>query len=252
MSKKLEGKVAIVTGASKGIGAAIATRLASEGASVVVNYASSKEGAGRVVDAIVKDGGRAIAIQADVANADEVERLFVESKRVYGRLDALVNNAGVFEFQPLEAVDDGHFRRQFDLNVHAVFLTSQKALAYFDRAGGSIVNLSSSSSIAPFPHSSVYAASKGAIDAMTRALSKELGARGIRVNAVSPGPTETERAKEMGLAESDQGKAMIQQTPLGRFGQPGDIAAVVLFLASEEARWVTGQIIQVSGGLFLG
>jgi 3-oxoacyl-[acyl-carrier protein] reductase len=252
MSKKLEGKVAIVTGASKGIGAAISTRLAFEGASVVVNYANGKKGADRVVDAIVKDGGRAIAIQADVTKADDVDRLFVESKRVYGRLDALVNNAGVFEFQPLEAVDEAQFRRQFDVNVHAVFLTSQKALTYFDPAGGCIVNLSSSSSIAPSPRSSVYAASKGAIDAMTRALSKELGARGIRVNAVSPGPTETERATEMGLAASVGGKAMIQQTPLGRFGQPSDIAAVVLFLASEDARWVTGQIIQVSGGLFLG
>lgn len=250
MSRKLEGKVAIVTGASKGIGASIAKRLASEGASVVVNYVNSKEGADRVVDAIVKDGGRAIAIQADVTKADDVDRLFVESKDAYGRLDALVNNAGVFEFQPLDTVDEPHFRRQFDLNVRAVLLTSQRALDYFDQAGGSIVNLSSSVSIAPMAQSSVYAASKGAVDAMTRALSKELGARGIRVNAVSPGPTETERARDMGLVESDHGKAMIQQTPLGRFGQPSDIAAVVFFLASDDARWVTGQIIQTSGGLF--
>lgn len=249
---KTEGteQVALVTGASKGIGAAIAKRLASDGAAVVVNYASDREGAERVVADIVATGGRATAIVADVSQEQDVERLFEATREAYGRLDVLVNNAGVFAFGPLETVTAAEFHRQSDLNVLGVLLASKAAAAAFGESGGSIVNLSSSAAIAPMAGSSVYAATKGAVDSVTRALAQELGPRGIRVNAISPGPTETERARDMGLADSEQGQAMIAQTPLGRFGQPDDMASVVAFLASADAGWITGQIIQVSGGLF--
>jgi 3-oxoacyl-[acyl-carrier protein] reductase len=251
MTQNLKDQVAIVTGASTGIGAGIALQLGAAGAAVVVNYARSADAADQVVKSIVGLGGKAVAVQADVSKAADVDRLFAQAKQAFGSLDVLVNNAGVFEFQPLEAFDEEHYHRQFDLNVFALFLTSQKALSHFGPAG-SIVNISSSIVVGPMPASSVYAASKGAVDAMTRALAKELGGRGIRVNAVSPGPTETERVKDLGFLESDMGKALVQQTPLGRFGRPDDIGAAVQFLASNEARWITGQIIQVSGGLFFG
>lgn len=247
---KLTGKVALVTGASKGIGAAIARRLAAQGASVVVNYAASKEGAEQVVADIVAAGGKAIAVQADVSKPDDIERLFAAAQKAYGKLDILVNNAGVFAFGPLESVTVEEFHRQMNLNVLGTLLASKAAASAFGDSGGSIVNLSSSASIAPMPGSAIYSATKAAVDALTVALAKELGPRTIRVNAVSPGPTETERAIDMGLAQSDMGRAMISQTPLGRFGKPDDMASVVAFLASDDAGWITGQTLQVSGGLF--
>lgn len=250
MSKRLEGKSALVTGASKGIGAAIARRLGDEGAAVVVNYATDREGAERVVAGIVAAGGRATAIQADVSKPQEIERLFEEAKGAYGRLDVLVNNAGVFAFGPLETVTAEEFHRQNDLNVLGTLLGAKAAASAFGESGGSIVNISSSAAIAPMPGSAVYAATKAAVDAITVSLAKELGARGIRVNAVSPGPTETERAVSLGLTKSEKGLAMVAQTPLGRFGKPEEMASVVAFLASDDASWITGQTIQVSGGLF--
>lgn len=250
MSKRLEGEVALVTGASRGIGAAIAKRLASEGAAVGVNYATSRDGAEKVVGEIVAEGGRASAVRSDVSKPEEIERLFAETLEAYDRLDILVNNAGVFAFGPLETATAEEFHRQMDLNVLGTLLAAKAASAAFGHAGGSIVNISSSAAIAPMPGSAIYSATKAAVDVLTTVLAKELGPRNIRVNAVSPGPTETERAIEMGLAQTEMGKAMIAQTPLGRFGTPEDIAAVVAFLASDDARWITGQTIQASGGLF--
>ena len=242
-------KVALVTGASKGIGAEIARRLASEGFAVVVNYAHGQEGAERVVAEITGAGGRATAVRADLSKEEDIGRLFEATKAAYGRLDVLVNNAGVFGFGPLESVTAEEFHRHTNLNVLGLLLASQAAVAAFGPAGGSIVNLSSSSVMDPPPGSSIYSATKGAVDALTRSLARELGPRGIRVNAISPGPTETEFAREVGLTRSEQGRALVAQTPLGRFGQPRDMAAVVAFLASADAGWVTGQVIQVSGGL---
>jgi 3-oxoacyl-[acyl-carrier protein] reductase len=249
MSKSIEGKVALVTGASKGIGAAIARRLGKDGAAVVVNYASDKAGADRVVEEIVAAGGTAVAVQADISKPDEIERLFAETKRAYGRLDVLVNNAAVFSFGPLETVTAEEFHRQNDINVLGTLLAAQAAAAAFGDAGGSIVNLSSGAAISPMPGGAIYAATKAAVNVITTVLAKELGPRGIRVNAVSPGPTQTERMADMGMADSDMGKAMIAQTPLGRFGHPDEMASVVAFLVSDEAGWITGQTIQVSGGL---
>lgn len=250
MEKNLEGQVALVTGASKGIGAAIAKRLAQAGASVVVNYAASQAEAEKVVGEIQATGGKATAVQADVSKPEEIERLFVASNAAYGRLDVLVNNAGVFSFGPLESVTPEEFHRQMDLNVLGTLFAAKAAAAAFGEEGGRIVNISSSTGISPMPNSAIYSATKAAVDALTVVLAKELGPRGIRVNAVSPGPTETERAIEMGLSETDIGKAMIAQTPLGRFGKPADVASVVAFLASQDSEWITGQVIQVSGGLF--
>jgi len=247
--KTLESKVAIVTGASKGIGASIARHLAAAGAAVVVNYASSKAGAERVVADITREGGRAIAVQADVSNPADLTRLFDEGTRAFGRLDLLVNNAGVYEFAPLEAVTPEHFHRQFDLNVLAVLLASQEALKHFDAAGGSIVNISSVVSSLTPPNAAVYSGTKAAVDAVTRSLAKELGPRNIRVNAINPGMVETGGWHAAGFAESDIRKQVEAQTPLGRLGQPQDVAPAVVFLASPAAAWITGETLTIAGGL---
>jgi 3-oxoacyl-[acyl-carrier protein] reductase len=246
---KLDNKVAVVTGASKGIGAAIARHLADAGAAVVVNYATSKQAAERVVADITRAGGRAIAVQADVARPEEIERLFAETQRAFGRLDILVNNAGVYEFAPLENITPEHFHRQFDLNVLAVLLASRAAVAQFGVEGGSIVNISSFASKAAPAQTAVYSASKAAVDAVTRSLAKELGPRRIRVNAVNPGMVETEGVHGAGLDTSDFRKQLEAQTPLGRIGQTQDVAPAVVFLASPEADWITGETLIISGGL---
>lgn len=245
----LEEKVAVVTGASKGIGVAIAKRLAAEGAAVIVNYASDRQGAEKVVAQIVAAGGKATAVGADVAQETEVESLFAAAHETYGRLDILVNNAGVFKFGALEDVTAEEFHRQFNINVLGLLLASKAASKAFGDAGGNIINISSGISVAPMPNGSIYGATKGAVDVITRTLAKELGPRGIRVNAVSPGPTETEGAKELGIFDSEEGKAMLAQTPLGRFGTSEDIASVVALLVSPDADWITGQIVQAAGGL---
>jgi 3-oxoacyl-[acyl-carrier protein] reductase len=245
--KELSGKVAVVTGASKGIGAAIAKRLAAEGAAVVVNYASSKKLADRVVAAIVEEGGDAIAVQADVANGVDVKRLFEAAKRAFGRLDILVNNAGVFEFAALEQVTEATFHKQFDANVLGAILATKEALGYFGADGGSVINLSSISSVNPVPNSVVYSASKSAVDAVTKALASELAGRKIRVNVVAPGMTATEGLAAMGVDEG-AAKSIGAGLPMGRIGRPDDIAEVALFLASDRSAWVTGERITVSGG----
>lgn len=246
--KKLTGKVAIVTGASKGIGAAIATHLAVAGASVVVNYASSKEGADRVVNTITEKGGKAVAVQADASKGEDLDRLFAETKKAYGRVDILVNNAGIFNFAPLESVTPDHFHKQFDLNVLGLLLASQKAAASFGPEGGSIVNISSVVSVSPQPGASVYSATKAAVDAITRSLAKELGPKKIRVNSLNPGMIETEGVHAAGFHGSEFQKVIESQTPLGRIGQPNDVGPVAVFLASDDAGWVTGQTLLVSGG----
>ena len=247
-SQKLRGKVAIVTGASKGIGAAIATHLGHAGASVVVNYSSSKEGADRVVADITSKGGKALAVQANVAQKPDINRLFAETITAFGRVDVLVNNAGIFDFKPLAEVTEEHFHRQFNLNVLGLLLTSQKAAESFDAGGGSIINISSVAAVSPQPGGSVYSATKAAVDAITSSLAKELGPRRIRVNSLNPGMVETEGFHSGGIAGSDFQKTVEAQTPLGRIGQPDDIGPVAVFLASEDARWVTGQSLLVSGG----
>jgi len=247
-SKKLTGKVAVVTGASKGIGAAIAKSLASEGAAVVVNYASSKTGADNVVTEITGGGGTAVAVQTDMAKPAEVEHLFTETKRSFGRLDILVNNAGIYEFAPIEDVTAEFFEKQFRLNVLGLLLASRAAVNLFDSAGGSIVNISSVVSTLGFPNASVYSGTKGAVDAITRSLAKELGPRGIRVNAINPGMVETEGTHSAGIAESEMRRQVEAQTPLGRIGTPRDIAGMAVFLASPEASWITGETFVISGG----
>ncbi len=246
---RLKDKVAIVTGASKGIGASIATHLAAEGAAVVVNYASSKDAADRVVAEITQSGGRAVAVRADVSKQAEITRLFAATKTAFGRLDILVNNAGVYEFLPLGEVTEERFRKQFDLNVLGVLLASKEAVNHFDAAGGSIVNISSAVSTLTLPNTSVYAASKAAVDAITRSLAKELGPRNIRVNAVNPSMVETEGTHAGGFAEGEIRKQLEAQTPLGRIGQPDDVAPAVVFLASGEAGWITGETLLIAGGL---
>ena len=246
---KLKDKVAIVTGASKGIGAAIARQLAAEGAAVVVNYATSKEGADRVVADIEGAGGRAVAVQANVAHPGEIGHLFAEAKRAFGRLDILVNNAGIYEFAPLGDVTPEHFHKQFDVNVLAVILASKEALCYFDDAGGSIVNVSSIASSATPPNTAVYSSTKAAVDAVTRSLAKELGPRKIRVNAINPGMVDTEGVRAAGIDESDFRKQVESETPLGRIGHVQDIAPAAVFLASGDAGWITGETLVVSGGL---
>ncbi len=248
-SKRLAGKVAVVTGASKGIGAAIAQHLAAEGAAVVVNYASSKKGADRVVAEIVGQGGKAIAVQANVAKKADIERLFSEAKQAFGALDILVNNAGIYEFSPLESVTEEHFHKQFDLNVLGLILTTQAALKYFGPAGGSIINISSGASTLTPPNASVYSATKAAVDAVTRSLAKELGPRRVRVNAINPGMVATEGVQAAGLDKSDFRRQLESQTPLGRIGQTQDIAPAAVFLASPEAAWITGETLLIAGGL---
>lgn len=245
---KLAGKVAIVTGASKGIGAAIAKALAAEGASVVVNYASSKAGADAVVGAIVEAGGRAIAVGGDVSKGADAQRIVDTAIETYGRLDVLVNNSGVYEFAPIEAITEAHYRRQFDTNVFGLLLTTQAAVKHLGE-GASIINISSVvTSITP-PASAVYSGTKGAVDAITGVLALELGARKIRVNAINPGMIVTEGTHAAGITGSDLEAQVLSQTPLGRLGEPNDIASVAVFLASDDARWMTGEHVVVSGGL---
>ncbi|MBA3721940.1 MAG: glucose 1-dehydrogenase [Parachlamydiaceae bacterium] len=248
MTKKLKGKVAVVTGASKGIGASIALHLAAEGASVVVNYSSSKEGAERVVAEIVRNGGKGIAVQANVANLVDIKRLFSETKKAFGGLDILVNNAGIYEFAPIEKVTPELFHKMFDINVLGVLLASEQAVQYFGKSGGSIINISSIASTAATPNASVYSATKAAVDAITRTLGLELGGRKIRVNSINPGMVETEGLHTSGIAESDFRNKVESRIPLGRIGQPKDIAPAVVFLASDDASWITGETLYISGG----
>ena len=246
---ELTGKVAVVTGASKGIGAGIAKGLGAAGAAVVVNYASGKDGAERVVADITAKGGKAIAVQGDMSKAADVRRLFDETRRAFGGLDVLVNNAGVFKFEPLEAVTEDEFHREFDINVLGPILTTQEAVKHFGPAGGSVINISSVVSFNPQPLSLVYSATKSALDSVTRLLARELGPRKIRVNSINPGFTDTEGTQRTELIGSDFEKQAIAQTPLGRTGTPEDIAPAVVFLASDRAGWLTGESIRVSGGL---
>ncbi len=247
-SQKLTGKTALVTGASKGIGAAIAQHLAAEGASVIVNYASSKEGADKVVAGIIAAGGKAVAVQADVARQSDIQRLFAESAAAFGKIDILVNNAGIYEMTPLENVTEEHFHKQFNLNVLGLLLTTQEAIRHFPAEGGSIINISSVVSTLGLPGASVYSATKGAVDAATRALAKELGGRGIRVNAINPGMVETEGTHSAGIEGSDFQAVVKASTPIGRLGQPQDIATAAVFLASSDSSWVTGETFIISGG----
>lgn len=249
MSKKLEGKVALVTGASKGIGASIARHLADEGAAVVVNYSSSREGADRVVAEIVGKGGKAVAVQANVVDQADIQRLFGVAKEAFGRLDILVNNAGFYEFAPLESVTAAHFHKMFDLNVLALLLVSQEAVKHFGPTGGNIVNISSVVATLAPPKTSVYSATKAAVNAITRSLAQELGPRNVRVNAINPGMVETDGLHAAGIAESDFRKATEAQTPLGRIGQPQDIATAAVFFASSDSAWITGETLYITGGL---
>ena len=246
--KKLAGKVAVVTGASKGIGASIAEHLAAEGASVVVNYSSSKTGAEAVVKRIQEQGGNAVAVQADVAKRDEIKRLFAEAKALYAKLDVLVNNAGVYGFAPLESITEEHFHKHFNLNVLGLLLTTQEALKLFGPEGGAIINISSIAGRMPVQNASVYSATKAAVDAITVTLSQELGPRKIRVNSLNPGMVETEGLHAGGLAESAFRKTLESQTPLGRIAQPEDIARAAVFFASDDSGWVSGQSLILSGG----
>jgi 3-oxoacyl-[acyl-carrier protein] reductase len=248
LTSGLSGKVAIVTGASKGIGAAIAKGLAAAGAAVVVNYASSREGADRVVAEIARTGGKAIAVEADVAKAPDVERLFAATKKAFGALDVLVNNAGVYRFAPIEEVTEDEFHRQFNINVLGVLLTSREAMKYFGPDGGNVINISSIASTSPMPTNVVYSATKAAVDTITRVLAKELGPKKIRVNAINPGGVETEGVHSLGVIGTDFEKQMVARTPLGRLGQPEDIASVAVFLASAASGWMTGETLAVGGG----
>jgi 3-oxoacyl-[acyl-carrier protein] reductase len=248
MSRKLEGKVAVVTGASKGIGASIALHLAAQGAAAVVNYSSSRDGADRVVGEINGNGGKAVAVQANLAKEGDVRRLFTETKKAFGKLDILVNNAGIYDFVPLENITAEHFHKLFDLNVLGVLLASQEAAKLIGPNGGSIINISSVVSTLAPPSASVYSATKASVDAITRSLAKELGPRKIRVNAINPGMVETDGFRAAGIHESDMRKQVEAQTPLGRIGQPADIAPAVVFLASNESSWITGETLFISGG----
>jgi 3-oxoacyl-[acyl-carrier protein] reductase len=246
---KLKGKVAVVTGASKGIGANIAKSLAAEGAAVVVNYSSSKEGAEKIVDQIVKSGGKAVAVQGDVSKAADVQRIFAETKEAFGALHVLVNNAGVYEFGALPEITEEHFHRQFNTNVLGLLLATQEAVKHFGDEGGSVVNIGSTVSRLTPPGSAVYSATKSAVDAVTHVLAKELGPKKIRVNSINPGMVETEGTHTAGFIGSEFQNQLEAQTPLGRIGQPGDIGPVAVFLASADSGWVTGETLLASGGL---
>jgi len=246
---KLVGKVAVVTGASKGIGAGIAKEFAAEGASVIVNYASAKQDADRVVDEISKRGGKAIAIQGNVAKKAEVERLFAEAEKAFGKIDIVVNNAGVYEFMPLEDATEKQFHRMFDTNVLGIILATQAALKHFNADGGSIVNISSLASSLTPPTGVIYNATKGAVDAITRTLAKELGPRKIRVNAINPGMVITDGVISAGFHESEFRTMFESQTPLGRVGQTDDIAPAAVFFASDDSKWITGETLLIAGGL---
>jgi 3-oxoacyl-[acyl-carrier protein] reductase len=246
---KLKDKVAVVTGASKGIGAGIAKALAAEGASVVVNYASSKEGAEKAVAEITRSGGKAIAVQADVSKPDDIVRLFAETKKAYGKLDILVNNAGVYKFAPLEDVTEELFHYHFNLNVLGLLLTTKEALKYFGPGGGSIINIGSGVSRLTPPNTSVYTATKGAVDAITGSLAKELGARKIRVNSINPGMIVTEGTVAVGAVGGDFEKFVVAQAPLGRVGTTDDISPTAVYLASSDSQYMTGETLLVSGGL---
>jgi len=246
---KLKNKVALVTGASKGIGAGIAKSLAAEGASVVVNYSAGKEGADRVVAEIKQKGGQAVALQGDVSKTSDVKRLFAETKETFGRLDVLVNNAGIYQFAPLGEITEEHFHRHFNTNVLGLLLATQEATKLFGPEGGSIINIGSVvSSMAP-PSSAVYTASKSAVDAVTHVLAKELGPKKIRVNSINPGMVETEGVHTNGFIGGDFQKQLEAQTPLGRIAQPDDIAPIAVFLASADSGWLTGETLLASGGL---
>jgi len=248
MTKKLSGKVAVVTGASKGIGAAIAKQLAAKGAEVVVNYSSSKKGADDVVAEISKNGGKAVAIQANLSQPEEVKKLFSEVTKKYKKVDILVNNAGVYEFAPLEQITTNHFNKMFDLNVLGLLLVTQEAIKHFDPKGGSIVNISSIASTASMPNASVYSATKASVDAITRCLSQELGPKKIRINSINPGMVETEGLHTGGLDDGEFRDNIEARTPLGRVGQTDDIAPAALFLASDDSSWITGQTLFITGG----
>ena len=249
MSQKLAGKVAVVTGASKGIGAEIARQLAAEGATVVVGYGSSKAGADRVVADITGEGGKAVAVQADMSQEAQIRRLFAETKKAFDKLDILVNNAGIYEFIPLENVTADAFHKMFNINVLGLILASQEAVKYFGPAGGSIINISSVASTAALPAATVYSATKAAVDAVTRCLAQELGPRKIRVNSINPGMIETEGFHAAGIAESDFRTQTEARTPLGRIGKPQDIAPTAAFLASPDSSWITGETFYITGGL---
>jgi 3-oxoacyl-[acyl-carrier protein] reductase len=247
-TKKLAGKVAVVTGASKGIGASIAEHMAAEGASVVVNYSSSKAGADATVKRITEKDGRAVAIQADMSKPEDIRRLFADAKKAFGKIDILVNNAGIYEFAPLEAITPEHFHKQYNLNVLGLLLATQEAVKYFGADGGSIVNISSVVAALAPPNSAVYSGTKAAVNAITRSLAQELGPRKIRVNAINPGLVETEGVHAMGVIGTDFHKGLLAQTPLGRIGQPQDIAPAAVFLASQDSSWITGETLYISGG----
>jgi 3-oxoacyl-[acyl-carrier protein] reductase len=246
---KLANKVALVTGASKGIGAGIAKALAADGASVVVNYSTSKEGADKVVAEIKAKGGKAVAVQGDFSKKEDIGKVFAEVKKTFGRLDTLVNNAGVYNFTPLDQVTAEEYHRIFDLNVLGLLLSSKESLKYFGPEGGSIINIGSVVSSLTPPGSSVYTATKGAVDAITHVLAKELGPKKIRVNSINPGMVETEGVHAAGFIGSDFEKNAVAQTPLGRIGQPEDIATVATFLASDDSKWLTGELLKAGGGL---
>lgn len=247
-TNKLAGKVALVTGASKGIGASIAKHLAAEGAAVSVNYSSSREGADRVVAEIIDKGGKAVAVGGSVANQADVTRIVAETRDALGLIDILVNNAGVYELGSLEAITEEHFRRQFDVNVLGLLLTTQEAVKAFNPNGGSIINIGSVAGAIGMPASSVYGATKASVDLITKVLAKELGPKGIRVNTINPGMVETEGAHTAGLIESDFRTQVEAQTPLGRIGQPADIATAAVFLASADSSWISGERLYIAGG----
>lgn len=246
---KLAGKVAVVTGAAKGIGASIAQALAAQGAAVVVNYAASKDGAERVVGAIKAGGGKAVAVQGDVAKAADVRRLFAEAKQAFGKVDVLVNNAGVYAFAPLEAITEEEFHREYNTNVLGLLLATQEAVKHFPAEGGSVINISSAVTTITVPNSALYSGTKGAVDAITRVLANELGPKKIRVNAINPGVVETEGTHTAGVIGTDFEKQVASQTPLGRVGQPNEIASIATFLASNDSGWITGEMLLASGGL---